>query len=119
MGPLYWLVGAFDCGLDGGIGAAWIRWPICRMESTMRLRRSCQHNRYEEHNTATADFPYHLICPGGAFVDTDVVIRKVDGRWPVEAIGAMAGTYYGLIEQGGLLADIFVAQLDALSRKSE
>lgn len=44
-----------------------------------------------------------------------LVLEKVDGRWPVEAIGAMAGTYYGLIEQGGLLADVFVAQLDALS----
>lgn len=83
----------------------------------MNLRNPCEHGLYDPHIMPAGLYGFGpSSCPGGEYLSDDaLILEKVDGRWPVEAIGAMAGTYYGLIEQGGLLADIFVAQLDALS----
>lgn len=59
----------------------------------MRLRRSCQHNRYEEHKIANRDEPHYYVCPGGAFVDVNsLAIENVGGHdpWQLEELHSVA-----------------------------
>lgn len=54
----------------------------------MRLRKPCQHGRYDSHYIDDPDDKYAgAMCAGGEFLPEDaLVIEKVDGEWPDWAI---------------------------------
>lgn len=56
----------------------------------MRLRRSCQHDRYDEHPWDDFGEVAVFTCPGGEFLPEDaLVIEKVEGEWPDWALGRL------------------------------
>ena len=65
----------------------------------MKLRKPCEHDRYEAHYYDKDDVGFGpLHCPGGEFLADDaLVIEKVDGEWPDWAV--KAGLGYGVVEK--------------------
>lgn len=74
----------------------------------------CFFNGYDRDHLPDCGWK-RVVTKLGVSVDALVIEKDADGRWPIGAVGAMAGVYYGMTSQGGLLADVFVAQLDALA----